>query len=194
MKKHLTLAILLASAPFAASAAELSYNYVEVGYSSTELSISGLSDTADGYAIKGSMALGDQFYGAIGMHKDSIDGDDLAPWEITGGYRHSFAEGTDFIGELSYIGFNSRLGGKNFHNDGYRAAAGVRSAIGDRVELGAKLAWTSVEKMDDVVGVNVNGLVKFNDTWAAYGQYHFNEYTFLGLDADNWQIGVRASF
>ena len=194
MKKYLTLAILLASAPFAASAAELSYNYVEVGYSSTELSISGFSDTADGYAIKGSMAFGDKFHGAIGMHKDSIDGDDLAPWEITGGYRHSFSEGTDFVGELSYIGFNSRILGENFHNDGYRAAVGVRSAIGDRVELGAKLTWTDVEEMDDVVGVNVNGQIKFNETWGVYGQYHFNEYNFIGLDADNWQVGVRASF
>jgi hypothetical protein len=70
----------------------------------------------------------------------------------------------------------------------------VRSAIGDHVELGGKVTWTDVENMDDVVGANVNIQVKFNQTWGIYGQYHYNEYNFLGADLDNWQIGVRASF
>lgn len=194
MKKHLSLALLLACAPFAASAGELSYNYVEVGYSDTTLSAGGFDVDTDGYAIKGSMAFGEKFYGAIGMHKDSVDSDDLEPWELTGGYRHGLNDNTDFVAELSYVGFNSRIFGDNYHNDGYRAAAGVRSAVGEHVELGAKITWTDIENMDDVVGVNLNAQVKFNETWGVYGQYHYNEYNFLGADADNWQIGVRASF
>lgn len=193
MKKLLVLA-LLATAPFAANATELSYRYIEAGYSETKLSDSGFDIKPDGYAIKGSMAFGDRFYGAIGMHQDSIDGDDFEPWELTGGYRHGLTDTTDFVGELSYIGFNSSLSGTDYHNDGYRAAVGVRSAVGEHVELGAKLTWTGVENMDDVFGVNLNGQVKFNKTWGVYGQYHFNEYNFLNADADNWQVGVRASF
>lgn len=195
MKKHLSLAILLACAPFAASAGELSYNYVEVGYSESELSDSGVSISGDGYAIKGSMAIGDKFYGAIGMHQDKLDGDNgVEPWELTGGYRHSIKEGTDFNAEISYIGVNSELFGDDFHNDGYRVAAGIRSEVSEHIELGAKATWTTVENMDDLLGVNLNAQVKFNETWGIYGQYHFNEYNFLGADLDNWQIGVRASF
>jgi hypothetical protein len=140
------------------------------------------------------MAFGEKFYGAIGVHQDKLDSDSLEPWELTGGYRVQLAEGTDFVAELSYIGLNSELFGEEFHNDGYRAAGGVRSAIGDHVELGGKVTWTDVENMDDVVGANVNIQVKFNQTWGIYGQYHYNEYNFLGADLDNWQIGVRASF
>lgn len=194
MKKHLSLALVLACAPFAASAGELSYSYVEAGYSKTNLDV-GIGDIdADGFAIKGAMAFGDKFHGAIGMHKDTVEGEDLAPWELTGGYHHTLGKGTDLIAEASYIGFNSRLGGENFHNDGYRAAVGVRSAIGSHFELGGKVTWTDIENMDDVVGANVNAQVKFNQTWGIYGQYHYNEYNFLGADASNWQIGVRASF
>lgn len=195
MKKYLALA-LLASASFAADAdaAELHYSFVEVGYSKTELSDSGASAKADGYAIKAQGGFGDAFYGAVGMHKETLDGDDIAPWELTGGYHHALAEGTDLVAEVSYIGLNSRIGGTDYHNDGYRAAVGVRSAVGEHVELGAKLTWTGVENFDDVVGVNVDGLVKFNDTWGVYGRYHFKEYNFLDADADTWQVGVRASF
>lgn len=194
MKKYLALA-LLASAPFAAAnAAELHYSFVEVGYSKTELTDSGFSAKPDGYAIKAQGGFGDAFYGAIAMHKDSLHGEDIAPWELTGGYHHSLAEGTDLLAEISYIGMNTRLSGTDYHNDGYRAAVGVRSALGEHVELGAKVTWTGVENSDKVVGLNVNGLVKFNDTWGVYGQYHFKEYNFIGADADNWQVGVRASF
>lgn len=194
MKKHLSLAIALACAPFAASAGELSYNYVELGYSESTLKTGSGDFDGDGYAFKGSMGFGDKFYGAIGVHDDSLDSDSLEPWELTGGYRTQLAEGTDFVAELSYIGVNSEVFGDEYHNDGYRAAAGVRSAIGDHVELGGKVTWTDVENMDDVVGANVNIHVKFNQTWGVYGQYHYNEYNFLGADLDNWQIGVRASF
>ena len=193
MKKYLALA-LLASAPFAANAAELHYSFVELGYSKTEFSDSGDSVKADGYAVKAQGGFGDAFYGAVGVHKESLHGDDIAPWELTGGYHHAPAEGTDLVTEISYIGLNSRFGGTSYHNDGYRAAVGVRSAVGEHVELGAKLTWTGVENFDDVVGVNLNGLVKFNDMWGIYGQYHFKEYNFLDADADTWQVGVRASF
>ena len=195
MKNRFLLVLLLASSPFAASAGELSYNYVEAGYSESKLSDNGFSASGDGYAIKGSMAYGDKFYGAIGMHADKLDSDySVEPWELTGGYRHTIKDGTDFIAEISYIGVNSEVFSDEYHNDGYRVAAGLRSAVSEHVELGAKATWTTVENMDDVLGVNLNAQVKFNGTWGVYGQYHYNEYNFLGGDLDNWQIGVRASF
>ena len=56
MKKSLLALTLLAAAPFAASAAEgVSYNYVEGGYTATNLS-DGLPD-ADGWGVKGSVAI-----------------------------------------------------------------------------------------------------------------------------------------
>ena len=189
MKKYLPLALLLACAPFTASAGELNYNYVEAGYSKTHFD----GFNIDGYAAKGSMAFNDQFYGAIGVHQDNEQGEYLEPWELTGGYRHGLSDNVDLVAEASYIGFNSKLGSTRYHNDGYRAAVGVRTALGKHFELGAKATWTDVENMNSVVGANVEALVKFNQTWGIYGQYHYREYNFF-RNANNWQLGVRASF
>lgn len=201
MKKSLALA-LLACAPFAsAQAAELQYGYVEASYSHATMNVEVVNaDVTDaGFGLKAGMAFGDRFYGEIGTHKETFDGAKLSPSDLTVGFRHAMAQNVDFIAEASYLGVNARIDGENYHNDGVRAAAGVRAAVGEHVELGAKLTWTDVENMDDVVGVNVHGQVKFDDHWGVVGQYHYNEYAYtyyglVGTKMDNWQLGVRYSF
>lgn len=201
MKKYLALA-LLASAPFAAAnAAELNYGYVEATYSRSTMHVDVVdADVTDnGFGLKAGMAFGDRFYGEIGTHKESFDDAKVSPTDLTVGFHHGMAENVDFIAEVSYLGVNARMAGENYHNDGYRLAAGVRAAVGKHVELGARVTWTGVENMEDVVGVNLNGQVKFNEHWGVVGQYHYNEYAYLyyGLaktEMDNWQLGVRYSF
>ena len=197
MNKQFALAVMLATAPLAASAGDhLSYNYIEGAYSESTVEFDGGDADLDGFALKGSMAMSDNFYGAFGVHQDKFDSDNLLePWELTVGYNKTLGGSTtDFITEVSYIGANSKLDGVKYHNDGYRAAVGVRSAIGKRVELGAKVTYTGVEAMDSLVGVNVHGQVKFNQTWGIFAQYHYNEFNFIDGDISNWQVGVRASF
>lgn len=202
MKKHITLALALAIAPSAAFAGELSYGYVEAAYTDSTLSLNTFDfyDTSDnGYALKVSSPIGERFYGSMGMHAETFDGQEVKPWELALGVRQPMAEGVDFVAEVAYLGVNSRADGTSYHNDGYRVAAGVRAAIGEHVELAAKATWTDVENADDVVGVNIGAHVKFNQTWGAVAQYHYNEYNFIyyGIDTgdvDTWQVGVRYSF
>ncbi|GAB1594854.1 hypothetical protein [Lysobacter claricitrinus] len=191
MNKKIVMAALVALAPLAAPAAELSYTYVEAGYSHAD--VSGLN--LHGFALKGSADFGRGFYGAFGGHQDSYDSDNkLAPAEITLGYHKAIGGNTDFVGEASYVGVNSTVLGTDYHNDGYRVAAGVRSAVGDKVELGAKLTYTGVENMDQAVGVTLSGQFKFNATWGLVAEYRYKELNFLGDDGDSYQVGVRASF
>ena len=53
MKKSLVLAALLAAAPFAATAGELSYNYVELGYANVDVDVEGTDIDFDGFQLVG---------------------------------------------------------------------------------------------------------------------------------------------
>ncbi|WP_190285730.1 outer membrane beta-barrel protein [Montanilutibacter psychrotolerans] len=192
MKKLLVLALSLAAAPFAASAGELSYTYIEAGYSESKAE----DLTLDGFSVKGSLAFADNFYGAVNAHQNKYNGDNrVEPIELALGYNKTIgASKVDFVAEVGYLGFNSELGGEDFHNDGFRVGTGIRAAAGKHVELGAKVTYTEIENMDSLVGVNLNGQVKINKTWGVVAEYHFNEYNFLGTDVDTWNVGIRASF
>lgn len=192
MKKKYFPAILLACVPCVSVASEqLSYSYIEAGYSQTDFD----GFDADGYALKGSFAIGDSFYGAIGFHQDELEPIvTLEPWELTAGYRKDISANTDFIAEISYIGMNLEFFGDDYHNDGYRAAVGVRSAVHEHFELSAKAMFTSIQYMDSVVGVAIGAQYKFNGTWGIYADYQFNEYNFDNVDVNSFQAGVRASF
>ncbi|MGH8075851.1 MAG: hypothetical protein ACREPE_00805, partial [Lysobacter sp.] len=200
MKNQLALALALAAAPFAASASDLSYTFIEAGYTESTVDLGSLPGFGrlelemDGFAVDGSLAFNDKFYGAFGYRKVEIDGDNaFEPAELTLGFNQAIGAKADFIAEASYIGANSEIGGEDFHNDGYRVAAGVRAAITNHLELGAKATHSKIENMESVTGVNVNGQIKFNQTWGIVAEYHYNELNFFG-DVDTWQIGVRASF
>lgn len=192
MKKLLVLALSLAAAPFAASAGELSYTYIEAGYSESKAE----DLTLDGFSVKGSLAFADNFYGAVNAHQNKFDGDNqVEPIELALGYNKTLgASKVDFVAEVGYLGFNSEFDGEDFHNDGFRVGAGIRAAAGKHVELGAKVTYTEIENMDSLVGVNLNGQIKINKTWGVVAEYHFNEYNFLDTDVDTWNVGIRASF
>ena len=99
---------LLASAPFAASAADgLSYNYVQGGYNYANSAVN-----ADGWGVNGSVAVAPNFhvfggYDALkakdpvftpgGSYKPELD-----QWKLGVGYNHSIAANTDFVGTLAY--------------------------------------------------------------------------------------------
>lgn len=193
MKRSLFALALAAALPFSAQAAELNYTYVEAGYS--EISANDLDADTDGFAIKGSMAFNDNFYGYVDYADYDFDGVlKVSPTSLGVGYNKTLGKSnTDFIAEVSYIGMNTKLLDDDFHNDAYRVAVGVRSAVSKHVELEAKAVHTTVENFDSTVGVTVGGLFKFNETWGITASYNYNAFN-LDTDFDTWQVGVRASF
>ena len=132
MKKQLALAIALAAASFGTLAGELSYNYIEGGYVRTD--INNLGD-GDGFAVNGSVALGEQFhlFGGYSMQDASESGVDidLDALRIGAGWNHALGERVDFIARAAYersetdasvAGFGSIDG----ETDGYSIEAGFR--------------------------------------------------------------------
>ena len=101
MKKSLLALTLLAAAPFAASAAEgVSYNYVEGGYTATNLS-DGLPD-ADGWGAKGSVAIAPNFHLFGGYSNQEIDNTniDYDQWKLGVGYNYEISPKADLVTDV----------------------------------------------------------------------------------------------
>lgn len=197
MKKMLALAVLLAAAPLAASAAEISHNYVEGGYVRADMDTADLigEDVSfDGAYIRGSVGFSENFY-AIGEYSRARNNDygtsiDLDRTALGLGYAMPIGERAEFNAELSYL----RLGVEvsdfdvNEHGDGARLGVGVRGLLSDNFEGWAKAQYADGGDFDgDFSGV-LGAQVKFNQTWGLVGEVEVAE------DINTYSLGLRASF
>lgn len=162
---------LFAAAPFAASAADgLSYNYVQGGYNYANSTVN-----ADGWGLNGSAAVAPNFhvfggYDALkakdpvftqtGSYKPEVD-----QWKLGVGYNHAIAANTDFVGTLAYQKAKAKAAGSSASVDGYAAEAGVRSALGSRVEGYAMAGYEDGHDYDGNFYGRLGGQVKINQNW-----------------------------
>lgn len=184
MKRSLIALVLAAALPVAAQASDLDYSYVQAGYSSTD--VEGIN--FDGWAIKGSVAFGQSFYGVVGYENGSKSGVDLNQTHVGLGYHHGLSENTDLFGEVHYVR-DEVLG---FDDNGWGVAGGVRSMLGQNFEATAKLTYADVNDFGAGWGAGVSGVYHFTKTWGAYASYDYADRD--GTDLKTWGVGVRASF
>lgn len=189
MKRSLILLAVLAAAPFAASAADdLSYTYVEGGYTKLNGDFDG-----DGWSLKGSAALAPNFHlfgGYSRIDFDSIAG--VTPkaelWEAGVGYNHAIAASTDFVGTLAYQHGTAKAAGISSSTDGYAAEAGVRSKLASNVEGYAMAGYQDAKDADGDFYGRLGAQVKFNRNWGVSADVKF-------ADGDTqWFVGPRLSW
>lgn len=212
MRTTFLLASLLAAAPFAASAAtadELSYNYIEGGYAKVHVDDSFLSNPeGDGGYLRGSFSLGPQVnvfasYGSVSKGQ-RLDANtradvDLKRGEIGVGYHMNMSERVDFLAELAYqrLELDAAL---SFQDDPSQNLNGSEDAKGGRVALGVRgkpsartEAWLKAGYLDggDFTGSfagNLGGQINFTPTWGLVAEVELIE------DFTTYQVGIRASF
>lgn len=220
MKKELVLALALASASFAASAGDLSYNYVEADWS--RLTMDGgtsnpepgvtvtIDDTdVDGYALNGSFAVSDSFYLLGGYRSGQGDAHyDIRVDAVGGPFFGSGDADLDAKQLLLGVGYHHALSEKadlltevsyidtQFDLDGDSLLDGtdLRVAVGVRGALASNFeGWVKGQYTDGDAYDGVFGAV-------AGGQVKFNQTWGLvgevetGDDTMAYQVGVRASF
>lgn len=205
MIKQFALATVLAAAPLAAVASDLSYTYVEGGYAKLHIDEDDLgSPEGDGGYLRGSFAVNPQIhlFGGVGRVSEtfglaSIGFDaelevDVTRSEFGVGYHQAMGERVDFVAELSYLrlDIDTEIEGFSEGADtkGGRASLGLRGNASERVE-----GWVKVGYLDggdfegDFVGT-LGGQFKFNQTWGVVGEVEIID------DNTQYLAGVRASF
>lgn len=188
MKNKIALALALAAASFAATAGELNYNYVEGGVARVD--IDGVDD-GDGFLVRGSAALGKDFY-IFGGH-GSVDANtfdaDFSESQLGFGYHHTVSEGVDFIGEIGYIRSELDINGlTSGAADGGRVSVGFRGQPTDNLEAWLKTGYNRGGDFDGDFSATFGAQFKFNQTWGVVGEIETAE----GIN--KYLVGVRASF
>jgi Ax21 family sulfation-dependent quorum factor len=193
MKRSLLALALAAALPVSAQAAELSYNFIELDYARMNVDNVGGDFNPDGFGLKGSFKLGEQFYG-FGSYlrgSDDVSGVniDVDQTQLGLGYRHGVSDSADFIAELSWI--NQGVDAGSFGDGsahGGRLSAGFRGMMADNFEGYVKANYTDGGDFSGDFSGTLGAQVKFNPTWGITGEAEF------GGDEDIYMLGLRASF
>ena len=195
MKTSLIALALAAALPVAASAADtLSYNYVEGDYVKTDIS----GPDADGWALKGSVALHPNFHVFADYSTQEIDNVnvDFDQWRVGLGYNHELSQRVDLLTRVAYEkartdGFNigsTRI--PSISADGYSVEVGVNSALTNRLN-GYALAGYEDGSSDydgDFYG-RLGAQVKFNPSWGVAADVKIAN----GGDTQ-WTVGPRLTW
>lgn len=193
MKKQLALAIALAAASFGTIAGELSYSWVDGGYSRTNLDFDGTDVDFDGFALRGSAELGQSFH-VFGGYSSATNDDfgtdiDLDQSQVGVGFHHALSERADFIAEVSYLNVEAKVAGFSEDDEAYRGSIGVRGLLAENFEGLVKANYSDAgDAQDGEFSGTVGAQFKFNPTWGLVGEVE------LGQDVTQYLFGVRASF
>ncbi len=166
-KKPLLALALLAATPFAAGASELSYNYLELGYTR----VTG-SPKIDGATINGSAAIGDSFHLFGGYSDLDVSGfsQNFDVWNIGVGYHHALSDRSHLVANVGYQ--EARLSGFG-SADGWFTEVGVRGALSPNFEGHALIGYEDSDVGSGEVFGRIGGQYKFNANWGLSADVKF---------------------
>ena len=197
MNKPLAAALMLACAPFAASARDSlgSFSYVEAGVQrfSVDFDIPG-GDAIDfdGIGLRGSLELTDSLYlyGGLGWARNDDFITDIDAYQAQGGvgYRYTVFDNADLTAELGFQHTELDAGGTTNNLDAVRASVGLRGALGNSVEGWVKANYIDGSDYDGEFSGTLGAQFIINQTWGIVGEIEAGDLT------SQYMLGVRASF
>jgi len=173
--KRILLAVLAAAIfPVASQAGDLSYTYIEGGY--TYLHNDNAGHLGDNWGASGSAALGTNFFVFGGGSHTSEPAESSNGWNLGAGFHNGISATTDFVADADY--FHQNVDGLSGDSKSYIGEVGVRSAFAPQFEgwlmAGYANGHTDLASEDAVIVNNrtsntfygkVGGEYKFNKNW-----------------------------
>ncbi len=195
MKKHLVAALILALAPFAASARDSlgSYTYIEAGFN--RLSVD--SNTAntvdfDGAYLRSSIELSDNlyFHGGLAFSRNSDLPTTVNAREIQLGlgYKYNVADNVDLIAEAAFQRQEFKAGSLTDVANNTRLGVGVRGAVSNSIEGWVKANYVDGGRYQGTFVGTLGAQFVFSEKWGIVGEVD------AGGDESRFMLGVRASF
>ena len=190
INRYLGIFTLILAAP--AMAAELDYNFIEIGYQTVEIDdvLPGLDVDGDGFGIRGVVEVAEQWY-IVAAYRSidfdfGVDGDTL---QLGGGYHVPISDRADLFADLSYLRAEASADGFASESDsGIGMRVGVRGMVSDRVELEGSLGYADFGGNNDGTTFSVGALYEF--TPVVHGGVFFE----LEEDATALGVGARIYF
>jgi Ax21 family sulfation-dependent quorum factor len=174
MKRILLAVLAVAVFPLASQASDLSYTYVEGGY--TYLHNDNVGHLGDNWGGSGSVAVGPNFFVFGGGSHTSEPVESTNGWNLGGGFHTGISSNTDFVADVNYA--HTTVDGLSGDSKGYIGEVGVRSALSPQFEgwlmAGYENGHADFSNPDSVIAnshtVNtgygkIGGQYKFNKNW-----------------------------
>lgn len=177
--------LLLAAAPIAAQAEDMSYSFIDFGYAETNLDG---GPTGDGFGLRGSIGFAENFFAFADYLNQDFSGIDFDIYSVGLGGHMDIAESVDLVGRVGYLDANASFGGVSADESGYLVSAGVRARPAKQFELEGNVIYRDLGSGADDTAVAVGARYHFTDMFAVGAEYELSD------DADTWFAGIRLSF
>jgi hypothetical protein len=184
------LAALAAALPLATQADTMDYSFVDLSYVDTELDDANVD--GDGFALRGSIAFLDSFFGFAEYEDLGFDlGIDVTQFKVGVGGHMPLNEKIDLVGRFGIVKADFEAEGPfgrriEADEDGFTLGAHLRGQVMPRFELEGGLDYVDADSGDDT-SLMLEGRYFFMDTLS--GGLHLS----FG-DADTIGVGVRLTF
>lgn len=187
-RKFLGVSLLVMAAP--AFAADINYNFVELGYQKIDFDedpLPGISVDGDGYGIAGSFEVAESWFVGVGYAQADFDfGIDFNTLSLGLGWHTAMSDRADFFAVVSYEQAEAEASGFGSVDDsGYGLTIGIRGMVSDSVELAGSLGYVDFGDGGDGTAVGLGALYNFTENFAAGVQANFDE------DVTAYGLGVR---
>ncbi len=168
IRKSLSIALLLLAGP--ALAADISYNYGQLGYQWTTLEdvLPGLDVDGDGFGFGGAFEVGDSGFIQAGYQHTSFDfGITFEQISVGIGYHAALSQRTDFFAALSYVKAEVLVvGGGSASENGYGATIGVRGMVTEKLELDGAISYVDLGNGADGTAFGAAAIYNFTDIFS----------------------------
>lgn len=178
------LAVFLAAA---ASADSSSYTFLEAGYQSVNLDLSGGREVdGEGFGLSGSFEIGDNMFGFASYSDTGFDFNvDTTQLQLGLGWRTALTDRTDFFALAAYVDVEADAqGAGSFDQSGYGVGIGVRSDVTDMIQLYGEIDYVNLGSGSDSTAVDGGIWFNFSDSFA-FGLS-------VGVDDDLTSYGASA--
>ena len=209
MKKQLIAAAVLAFASMGAYAQDITpsnktsvqWTYVQAGAARTSLDDSDFSMDFDGWNIKGSAEIADEFH-VFGQYQQANNDElnilgstldlDLEETELGFGWHPAIGDNMNAVVEISHVRQDVKATFMGFSASDdvnyWRVGGGIRGAFNDYVVGSLKGTYTDTSGQEGEFGAVAGLEVRFNRTWSIVGEADVTEHQ------NHYTVGVRASF
>jgi long-subunit fatty acid transport protein len=182
-RRIIALAGILALAPLAAQAEDISYSYVDVGY--VAVNFDDFNEDADGFLLRGSIEIAEQFFLFANYADISVSDADEQDYAVGLGYAWPASDTMSVYGKLAYVRAEADFGPFSFDDDGYSVAAGVRGRVAEQFELEGSITYADFGDLGDGTEVGLGARWYFTEAFALGVEGSF------GDDANSYGVGFR---
>lgn len=161
------LAALTAFLPFTSQAGTMDYTYVELGYVDTEIDVGPNDLDGDGFALRGSLAVHENFFVFAGYEDLGFErGVDSTTFHVGGGVRWPLGNKLDIVGRAAIVRSEIEFGGRDENDDGFLLGARLRGEVVPRFELEGGFDYVDLDDRGDDTAIVLEGRYFFLDALA----------------------------